>query len=176
MDRRKAHYGAAVAALAVALLAGCSGGEPQGQGGQEGEVPPAPPAQQQEPAPAQPPGPDPAAAKAALQQQLDQAMQQQPITFQPDSPELTEQGRQTAMKAAELAKQAPQELNFTVTGYVADTGNPSPEDQQLSQQRAQAVADAFTQAGVPVERVQVVGQGPAQGGSESDRQVTVSVQ
>lgn len=176
MDRTKTHYGVAAAALAVALLSGCSGGGDQGQGGQEGEVPPAPPAQQQEQAPPPPPGPDPAAAKAALQQQIDQALQQSPITFQADSPELTEQGEQTAQKAAELAKSAPQELKFTVTGFVANTGSPSPEDQQLSQQRAQAVADKFAAAGVPAERLEVVGKGPAQGGQETDRHATISVQ
>ncbi|MCX2731349.1 OmpA family protein, partial [Saccharopolyspora sp. NFXS83] len=132
--------------------------------------------QQEQAPPPPPPGPDPAAAKAALQQQIDQALQQSPITFQADSPELTEQGEQTAQKAAELAKSAPQELKFTVTGFVANTGSPSPEDQQLSQQRAQAVADKFAEAGVPVERLEVVGKGPAEGGQETDRHATISVQ
>ncbi|MCA1195006.1 OmpA family protein [Saccharopolyspora sp. 6V] len=176
MDRRTAPYGVAAAAL-VALLAGCSGGGgDQGQGGQEGEVPPAPPAQQQEQTPAPPPSPDPAAAKTALQQQIDQALAQSPITFEADSADLTEQGEQTAKKAAELAKSAPQELKFTITGYVADTGNPSPKDQELSQQRAQAVADAFTEAGVPKERLEVVGKGTAEGGTEQDRHATIAVQ
>ncbi|MEU6128742.1 OmpA family protein [Saccharopolyspora sp. NPDC047091] len=178
MDRRTAPYGVAAAAL-VALLAGCSGGgDHQGQGGQEGEVPPAPPAQQQQQQPEQQPpaAPDPAAAKAALQQQIDEALKQSPITFDADSAKLTQQGEQTATKAAELAKSAPQELKFTVTGYVADTGNPSPTDQELSQQRAQAVADKFTEAGVPQERLEVVGKGTAEGGTEQDRHATISVQ
>ncbi|WP_243790509.1 OmpA family protein [Saccharopolyspora gloriosae] len=177
MDRTKAHYGVAAATLAVALLSGCGGGGDQGQGGQEGQVPPAPPAQQQqEEQPPPPPGPDPEAAKTELQQQIDQALQQSPITFKADSRELTEQGEQTATKAAELAKSAPQELKFTITGFVADTGSPSPEDQQLSQQRAQAVSDKFAAAGVPAERLEVVGKGPAEGGQETDRHATISVQ
>lgn len=170
MDRIEA-TGIAGIALATALLAGCTGGY-QGQGGQEGQAPPAPPpAGQQQP----PQAPDPAAAKAALQQQIDEALKQSPITFEPDSPNLTEQGKTTAQKIAELAKGAPQELRFTIAGFVANTGAPSPADQELSQQRAQQVADLFTQAGITPDRLQVESRGAAQGAQESDRHAEISV-
>ena len=173
MDRIKATNAVAGIAFAAALLAGCSGGQ-QGQGGQEGEVPPAapPPAPEQQ---QQPPKPDPAAAKAALQQKIDQALQQHPITFEPDTANLTEQGEQTATKAAELAKSAPQDMRFTIAGFIANTGTPKPQDQELSQQRAQAVADKFKEAGVPAERLEAVGRGAAQGNQESDRRVEIKI-
>ena len=174
MDRIKATNAVAGIAFAAALVAGCSGGQQQGQGGQEGEVPPAAPAPEQQQQ-QQPPKPDPAAAKAALQQQIDQALQQRPITFEPDTANLTEQGKQTATKAAELAKSAPQELRFTIAGFIANTGTPKPQDQELSQQRAQAVADKFKEAGVPAERLEAVGRGAAQGNQESDRRVEIKI-
>lgn len=180
MDRMTA-TGVAGIAFAAALLAGCTGGQQgpggyQGQGGEEGQVPPAPPAaEQQPPQPQAPPAQDPAAAKAALQQQIDEALKQSPITFEPDSANLTESGNQSAQKIAELAKAAPQELRFTIAGFVANTGTPSPGDQQLSQERAQKVADMFTQAGVPQDRLQVESRGAAQGAQDSDRRVDINV-
>ena len=76
---------------------------------------------------------------------------------------------------AELAKAAPQQLRFTIAGFVANTGTPSPGDQQLSQERAQKVADMFTQAGVPQDRLQVESRGAAQGAQDSDRRVDINV-
>lgn len=171
MYRTRAKYVGAAAAMAAAVLAGC--GQEGGMGGQEGQVPPAPPP----PAQGQPPqGQDPAAAKAALQGQLDQLLQQNPITFEPDSAQLTQQGQETVTKASELAKQAPQELRYQIVGHVAKVGSPE-KAQQLSQERAQAVADKVAQAGISPDRLEVIGKGDAEpkGTPEESRRVAIVV-
>lgn len=160
MQRTRVRYAGAAAALAAAVLAGC--GNQGGMGGQEGEVPPAPPAPTGQPPGGMPPegqppaGQDPAAAKQALQDQVNQQLQQNPITFEPDSAELTPQSQESITKLAEAAKQAPPEVRFQVVGHVAKTGSPE-NAQQLSQERAQAVVDELAASGVPADRMEAVG-------------------
>ncbi|SFS86211.1 OmpA family protein [Saccharopolyspora flava] len=121
-------------------------------------------------------GGDAAQAKTELQGQLDQIAQSTPITFDPDSSELNDQAQQTVTKVADLLKGAPQELKFTVSGFTASGTSSSQDSQQLSQERAQAVADQLTQAGISADRLQVSGQGDASGDPASSRKVEVKVQ
>ncbi|MEB3371166.1 OmpA family protein [Saccharopolyspora mangrovi] len=97
-------------------------------------------------------------------------------TFDPDSSELNDQGKQAVTKVADLLKGAPQELKFAVSGFTAAGTNSSQDSQQLSQARAQAVADPLTQAGIPADRMQVSGQGDAGGDPAASRKVEVKVQ
>jgi outer membrane protein OmpA-like peptidoglycan-associated protein len=205
MRRTNVKYAAAVIACTSALLAGCGGGPGGGAGmpsgipgvpGQSGQPAPPPGAEGQPQAgDGQQPGGegqggeqtpggmgadgqggDAAQAKTELQGQLDQLAQSSPITFDPDSSELSDQGKQAVTKVADLLKGAPQELKFAVSGFTASGTNSSQDSQQLSQARAQAVADQLTQAGIPAERMQVSGQGDAGGDPAASRKVEVKVQ
>ncbi|MDI2031252.1 OmpA family protein [Saccharopolyspora sp. TS4A08] len=172
-----------------ALLAGCAGGPEGGSGmppqqGQEGQQPGGAgqggEAQGGEQTPggmgAGEQGGDAAQAKTELQGKLDQLAQSTPITFDPDSSELNDQGKQTVTQVADLLKSAPQELKFTVSGFTASGTNSDQDSQQLSQARAQAVADQLAQAGIGADRLQVSGQGDAGGDPASSRKVEVKVQ
>ncbi|MDA3630337.1 OmpA family protein [Saccharopolyspora sp. WRP15-2] len=120
-------------------------------------------------------GGDAAAAKTKLQGDLESLTKETPITFNPDSPDLTDQGKQAVTKAAEMIKQAPPELRFEVTGHTAMASGSSQDGQELSKARAQAVADQLGQAGVSADRLQVVGNGDAEGDPNSARRVDLEV-
>ncbi|MER5393466.1 OmpA family protein [Saccharopolyspora sp. NPDC002686] len=120
-------------------------------------------------------GGDVAAAKTKLQGDLESLTKETPITFNPDSPDLTDQGKQAVTKAAEMIKQAPPELRFEVTGHTAMASGSSQDGQELSKARAQAVADQLGQAGVSADRLQVVGNGDAEGDPNSARRVDLEV-
>lgn len=190
MRRTNVKYAAAVIACTSALLAGCGGGSggeagtpsgvPAAQPGQSGEAQAGGEGQAGEQNPggmgAGEQGGDAAQAKTQLQGQLDQLSQSTPITFDPDSNELNDQAKQTVTKVADLLKAAPQELKFAVSGFTAAGTNSSQDSQQLSQARAQAVADQLAQAGIPADRLQVSGQGDAGGDPAASRKVEVKVQ
>lgn len=168
--------------FSAALLAGCTGGGGTGMGGQEGEVPPPPPPadmQPEQPPPGQqqPDQMDPAAAKKELQDQLSQLLEQRPLTFQPDSDQLTPEAGQTVPQAAELMKKAPEQLRFKVAGYAAQSPGSTVDAKQLSQQRADTVAEQLKQAGVPAERLEVKGLGHEhpKGDPEASRRVEIMV-
>ncbi|WP_158628684.1 OmpA family protein [Saccharopolyspora rhizosphaerae] len=172
-------------ACTSALLAGCGGGQEGGTGMPSGApAPPPPAAGEQQPGGmgtgeqggGEQDGGDAAQAKEQLQGQLDQLNQASPITFDPDSSELSDQGRDAVTKFAEVIKAAPQDMKFTVSGFTASGTNSDQDSQQLSQERAQAVADQLTQAGAPADRLQVSGQGDAEGDPGAARKVEVSLQ
>jgi outer membrane protein OmpA-like peptidoglycan-associated protein len=79
------------------------------------------------------------------------------VTFALDSVTLTPQDRQVIAQAAEdyRAGGAPQ---VTVTGYT-DTSGPAEYNLVLSQQRAETVADALVQEGVPATDIVTIGRG-----------------
>ena len=198
MNRTRAKRAGAAVAIATAVLAGC--GQQNGMGGQEGEVPPAPPAPNGQPPEGQPPGgpppegqppgqppgsqppggqqqgQDPVAQKQALQGKIDQLLEQQPITFEPDTADITQQGEESVTKASELIKQAPPEMRFQIVGHVARTGDPG-NAMELSKERAQAVSDKLVESGVAADRMDVIGKGdtaPLED-FESSRRVEIKV-
>lgn len=162
-------------------------------GGQEGEVPP--PAPNGQPPEGQPPGgpppegpppggqppgqqdQDPAAQKEQLQGQFDHLLEQNPITFEPSTADITQQGQDAVTKVAEMIKQAPPEMRFQVIGHVARVGDPA-NAMALSKERAQAVAKQITQSGVAPERLEVLGKGDTEPleDFESSRRVEIKVQ
>ena len=184
MRRTNIKYAAVVIASAAALLAGCGTGQEggqQGQGGQQDQ------GGQQQPPPSPTPGgmgqgeqgqgqaADIEAAKTELQGKIDELQKSSPITFNPDSADLTEQGKQSVTKIAEMLKQAPQELRYEVAGYTATVSGSSADAQQLSTQRAQTVADQLGQAGISADRMQVTGKGDASGDPEAARRAEIKV-
>jgi outer membrane protein OmpA-like peptidoglycan-associated protein len=81
------------------------------------------------------------------------------VLFATDRAELTPNGMASVRKLAEVMMQNP-DRTVLVEGFTDSTGS-SPHNQQLSERRAQAVAQALTSLGVPRERVAMRGYGEA---------------
>ena len=64
-------------------------------------------------------------------------------------------------QVAHALAQQPEDTTFDVNGYTDNTGSDA-ENQRLSAQRAQAVADRLTQEGISASRIHVEGRGEAQ--------------
>ncbi|MFC4947574.1 OmpA family protein [Pseudonocardia sp. GCM10023141] len=108
-----------------------------------------------------------AAAKAKLQAGIDQLLAASPITFGPDSPQLTAQGRDTVAKVMDLVRAATG-VRLQIDGYVATgPGNGRLTAQQLSDQRAATVRDALVAGGVAADHV--VARGLGEGTTPTDR-------
>lgn len=108
-----------------------------------------------------------AAAKQKLQASIAALLAGAPITFGPDSPQLTPQGSATVAKVLALLKPAPG-ARVQIDGFVAGgPGNGKLTAQQLSQQRAGAVRDAFVAGGVPADHITAAGKG--EGVTPADR-------
>ena len=124
------------------------------------------PAPGSEPAPAPTPAPLPsqagdldAAAKQALQAKISALVAAAPITFGPDSPQLTPQGSATLAQVLTAVRAAPG-ARLNIDGYVATgRGNGLLTAQQLSDQRAATVRDALVAGGVPADHLTVRGRG-----------------
>ncbi|WP_308190457.1 OmpA family protein [Pseudonocardia sp. TRM90224] len=135
----------------------------------EPPVPPAaapPPAVPAEPAPAEPPAPVTAApaeldatAKQNLQAGISKLLAASPITFGPNVPDLTAQGRATVGDVLALLVANPG-AKVQIDGYVATgPGDGRFTAQQLSDRRAGAVRDALVAGGVPAGQITARGLG-----------------
>lgn len=87
-----------------------------------------------------------------LQAEIDRLLESAPITFVPDTAELTQQGERTAHEVAELLAGAPAAGTIEVGGHVAATPGDESTAMTLSTQRAETVVEVLTSAGVPSER------------------------
>jgi peptidoglycan-binding protein ArfA len=137
------------------------------------------------PAPAAPAAPgaptapgelDPA-AKQALQGQIAQLVAGSPISFGPNSPQLTPQGSTAVAKVLELIKAAPG-AQIRVDGYVAaGPGDGRLTAQQLSDARAATVRDALVAGGVPADHITVrgLGEGTSPAQTAAARRVEITV-
>ena len=172
----------AAAERAAQVVAGATGVRVAAVGGGAGAAPaPAPtlapaPAPGSEPAPApsaaplSAPAPTPAplpsqaadldaAAKQALQAKITALVTAAPITFGPDSPQLTPQGSATLAQVLTAVRAAPG-ARLNIDGYVATgRGNGLLTAQQLSDQRAATVRDALVAGGVPADHLITRGRG-----------------
>jgi outer membrane protein OmpA-like peptidoglycan-associated protein len=81
------------------------------------------------------------------------------VLFATDRAELTQNGMATVRKLAEVMMQNP-DRSVLVEGFTDSTGSTS-HNQDLSNRRAQSVAQALTSLGVPRERVAMRGYGEA---------------
>lgn len=149
MHRRTKLTGLVGAVLALGLVSGCGGEGGNGNGGNPPEQNGA--AQSQ---PAQPPGGAEGGEQGVqqLQAKLDELTKASPVTFEPQSPELTDQGKQTLKQIGEAASAAQgAKLEVTTTA-----GWPEQEkSMQLAQQRTETVGKALADAGLAQERVQM---------------------
>ncbi len=141
--------GGADAQRAVDVVAGVSGVRVAQLGAADpGAAPPAPPDA----------GPD-AAARAALQDGIDALVAAEPLTFLPDSSELTPGSARTVERIAALVTAAPG-ARLRVDGFVATGPAAGPfTAQELSELRARTVRDALVAGGVPADRISTAGRG-----------------
>ncbi|MGI5130188.1 OmpA family protein [Pseudonocardia sp. CA-107938] len=134
------------------------------------------------PAPAPAPAPAPsgdldAAAKQQLQGRLAQLLATSPISFGPNSPQLTPQGGATVAKVLDLLKSAPG-ARIQIDGYVAaGPGDGRLTAQQLSDARAATVRDALVAGGVPADRITArgLGEGSSPAQTAAARRVEITV-
>ncbi len=130
-------------------------------------------------APAAPaaPGELDTAAKQALQGQLAQLVAGSPISFGPNSPQLTPQGSATVAKVLDLIKGA-SGARIRIDGYVAaGPGDGRLTAQQLSDARAATVRDALVAGGVPADHIAVrgLGEGTSPAQTAAARRVEITV-
>jgi len=154
--------------IAILLLAGRCGSDstaggpptppaPTAAGAPGGAPGPAPGGAPGAAAPGTPGGPAGGADPAAVQSRIDQIVAADPITFRPNSAELTESGAASVQRVAGELQTAPS-VRAVVTGYSATLGGPgTPDPQQLSDQRATTVADRLATDGVARDRLQTRG-------------------
>ena len=94
---------------------------------------------------------------AALQARIDGIVAAAPISFRPNSAELSDSGSQSLRAVARELGTVPT-ARVAVTGHAAPLGGPgTPDPQQLSEQRATTVADELAAAGVARDRLQTRG-------------------
>ncbi|MBN6034974.1 OmpA family protein [Amycolatopsis sp. 195334CR] len=116
-------------------------------------------------------------AKRELQAEIDQLLAAEPITFTPDTAELTAESEQTVSRIREVLAKAPADATFEVGGHVAKTPGDEESGLELSRQRAEAVAKLVAGEAVPAERITAKGYGdtrPKAGGGD-DRRVEITV-
>ncbi|MGA6165509.1 OmpA family protein [Amycolatopsis magusensis] len=114
-----------------------------------------------------------AAAGGELQAEIDGVLAAHPITFTPDTAELTPEGENTVGQIRDLLAKAPAPATFEVGGHVAKTPGDEESGLELSRQRAEAVA-ALLGLG---DRISAKGYGdtrPKAGGGD-DRRVEITV-
>jgi outer membrane protein OmpA-like peptidoglycan-associated protein len=94
---------------------------------------------------------------AAVSRRVQELVEASPVTFRPDSPELTASGAETVDEVARELAGAPS-ARVSVTGYVAPVARGiGPDAQGLSDQRAAAVAQRLESQGVDPGRIQTRG-------------------
>ena len=157
----------AAAARAAQVVAGATGvrvasvgggaGQGAGQGGSAGGS-----GVSSAPAPAPAPtnaGQLDSATKQALQAKIVALVATAPITFDPNSPQLTPPGSATLTQVLTAVRAAPA-ARLEIDGYVATgRGNGVLTAQQLSDQRAATVRDALVAGGVPADHLTARGRG-----------------
>ncbi|MFC5061766.1 OmpA family protein [Actinomycetospora atypica] len=94
---------------------------------------------------------------AALQARIDRIVAADPISFRPNSAQLSDSGSASLRQVARELGTVPT-VRVAVTGHAAPIGGPgTPDPQQLSEQRATVVADELAAAGVARDRLQTRG-------------------
>ena len=121
--------------------------------------------------------PPPPTDKAGVQAEIDRMLAEAPITFVPDSAELTPEGEQAAVAVAVAVAKSPDTFRYRVSGHAARGTGSASGALKLSRDRAKAVTRILTTNGLTTERVTYRGLGdtrPSAGGDE-DRRVEITV-
>ncbi len=122
-----------------------------------------------------PPSPTPTPAKptdkAGFQDEIDRLLTAAPITFEPDTIELTPDGERGALDIAKLLTDAPGGLRFRITGQVA-TGS----DKKPSLNRAKTVERLLERNGVKRDQVYSTERRNSDGAGGEGRGVDIAVE
>lgn len=149
--------GAAGAAPGAPGAAGAAGAPPAGAAPGAAGAPPAGDASGQAGSTAAPGAGGAPTDPAALQARIDEIVAAAPISFRPNSAQLSDSGSASLRQVARELGAVPT-ARVAVTGHAAPIGGPgTPDPQQLSEQRATVVADQLAAAGVARDRVQTRG-------------------
>jgi outer membrane protein OmpA-like peptidoglycan-associated protein len=180
MVRRTAVQGVAVAAVALAALAGCGGddgGNVPGSGA-ENNAPTTAASEMSSPAPSSmassesdAPAED-SGTQGGLEAKLDEILQGSAITFEVQSAELTEEAKQTLQQVAEVVS-ANQDAKVEVVGTAGYED--ADKATQLGQERADAVRDELVSAGVAEDRIEAVSKGNEDVLGDPEKAVTVDI-
>ncbi|MFK0247959.1 cell envelope biogenesis protein OmpA [Amycolatopsis azurea] len=127
------------------------------------------------PAPPSPPSPTPTSAKptdkAGFQAEIDRLLAATPITFEPDTTDLTADGERGALEIAKLLTDAPRDLKFRITGSVA-TGS----DRKLALNRALTVERLLERNGVKRDQAYSTQRRTSDGASGEGRRVDITAE
>ncbi|WP_394359948.1 OmpA family protein [Amycolatopsis sp. SB7-3] len=131
------------------------------------------------PAPTTPPSPSPSPTptsakptdKAGFQAEIDRLLAATPITFEPDTTDLTPDGERGALEIAKLLTDAPRDLKFRITGSVA-TGS----DRKLALNRALTVERLLERNGVKRDQVYSPQRKNSDGASGEGRRVDITAE
>jgi outer membrane protein OmpA-like peptidoglycan-associated protein len=123
------------------------------------------------------PLPPAAKTKSTLQKQINQVLADAPITFEPNTADLTPDGSQSARRIADLITNADVTARFTIGGHVAEGPGGEKAALKLSQDRAKAVAKLLTTDGVEAKLITSKGYGDTRPSSDDgeDRRVEITV-
>ncbi|MFI9452637.1 cell envelope biogenesis protein OmpA [Amycolatopsis sp. NPDC052450] len=128
-----------------------------------------------QPPPSPSPSPTPTSAKpadkAGFQAELDRLLTATPITFEPDTAELTADGERGALEIAKLLTDAPADLRFRITGQVA-TGS----DRRLALNRALTVERLLERNGVKRDQAYSTQRRNSDGASGEGRRVDITAE
>lgn len=133
--------------------------------GEPSSPPPSPPSTPASPTPSRP------ADKAGFQAEIDRLLAATPISFEPDTTKLTEDGERGALEIARLLTGAPDDLRFRITGQVAQGS-----DKQLSLNRAKAVERLLERNGVKRDRLYSTERKNTDGTNGEGRRVDITVE
>ncbi|MBB4687908.1 OmpA/MotB family protein [Amycolatopsis jiangsuensis] len=116
--------------------------------------------------------------RAGIQAELDRKLADTPITFEPDSARLTDEGEKAARELAPLFRDAPNSLRYRITGHVADGPGGRSAARKLSRNRALTVVRLLIREDVPADRLLALGTSttPEGSGSDDDRRVEITVE
>ncbi|MFI5608339.1 OmpA family protein [Amycolatopsis sp. NPDC051903] len=171
------------AGRALGIVQGVAGVESARVSGGPAPVPPSPApsttASSKPPTSSAPPtttSSTPPTDRAGVQDEVDGQLADAPITFKPDSAQLTPEGTQAARAIAKLLAAAPNSLRYRITGHVGEGPGGRAAAVRLSQSRARAVVRLLTASGVPASRLLARGTGTAAPGEGGDRRVEITVE
>lgn len=158
---------AAALVFAATLAAGCSapGEGPQEEpGGQTARAEGTPP-----------PESSPAESPAQLRQRVEQVTSDQPITFEPESAQVTPHGQETIVVLSDILSSAPKGVRVEIVGYAEPGLGGGKKAEELSARRAEVVAEQLAQQGAPPKMLHPRGGGVAPPDSGDARRVDVRV-
>ncbi|OAP26815.1 OmpA family protein [Amycolatopsis sp. M39] len=172
------------AGRALGIVQGVDGVESAQASGGAGPAPSAPSPEPSTTPPSSPPPSSPPPSSSApptdrdgIQAELDRKLAAAPITFEPDTAKLTDQGEQAARDLAPLLRDAPDNFRYRLVGRVADGPGGRSAALKLSRNRALTVIRLLIREDVPPDRLLAVASASGAGnGGDSDRRVEITVE